>query len=205
MCMWRCTMLRSVLFSVLLFGSIPFLLGPFAHSAVAEQPSDTPTPTPTITLTPGLTDTPTSTPTPTPVLNPPPGLPDLTVAVTAPPVPVPAGAQVLFNVTISNEGAAPSAATTLSDVIPPGAAPGLVPPGCRVTLVEIVCPVPSVPAGGSASLVIGLVATGDTPVITNGVVVDPANQVTETDETNNVDFVGVPVLPPPPPPPQPPA
>jgi uncharacterized repeat protein (TIGR01451 family) len=147
-------------------------------------PTATLTPTVTLTSTPTSTATSTATITRTPTVTPT-TLPDLIVTKSASPGTAVAGDLLTYTLTVSNQGAANSVATTLSDQIPVGTTFSSGSAACGLAVNVFTCNVLPLGPGAFQTFTLVVTVTATSGGIVNIAVVDPLNAVVESNETNN--------------------
>lgn len=103
-----------------------------------------------------------------------------------------AGDSVIYDIVASNAGPSDADGLTVTDVLPAGTAfnPGLSSPGCSLTGAAVSCPLPSVAAGSTGSVSIGIdIDPSTTGTITNAAEVATVETNTNTDPTASTDVV----------------
>jgi len=156
----------------------------------ATLPLATPTPAPaTAAATVPVGNTPTAVTTVTvtlaPTVTPDASSADLTVSLVRAPEMVPPEGVITYVVTVSNTGAAASAAaTSVLNRLPGGTEIAALGPGCSPAPEGVSCAVPVLPPGTSVSYRFAISVGGPGSVVTTALV-DPTNAVVEASEANN--------------------
>jgi hypothetical protein len=107
------------------------------------------------------------------------------------------GGPVGYLITVRNVGSAASGPTTVIAQVPGRVGLEYVTPPCAPIAEVISCPIDALQPGATASFTFGVTGDGGSGQIVVNAVVDPANAVVESNETNNTTSVTALVLPPP--------